>query len=85
MTNTATPIYPKRCPFCRSVKVKVMFREPYPFDRRSGYVRCLDCNARGPLYRFHRDEPTNEYPIIRLWNRMRDDIGDLPLFGGAKK
>lgn len=76
---------PKRCPFCKSINIRVVLRTPYPYVKCSGYVRCLSCNARGPLYRFKHNEPVNEYPVIKMWNRVREDnLDDLPLFKESK-
>ena len=50
-------IYLRRCPFCKSGNAKLMVNK-YPCGtnglddvvyRHKAYVRCMKCNARGPL------------------------------------
>lgn len=55
----------KPCPFCgaNATRLKVVVKHQYPDAQGHGYVRCLNCNARGPLV---RGESTGEVRQLAL-------------------
>ncbi len=81
-----------RCPFCGSNKTKMMVKEvPIGLNglddrvfRHMAYVRCLKCNARGPLASGRVMHVTYELPkwakdpweingeAVALWNREKE-------------
>lgn len=71
---------PNRCPFCGSVNVKTTIKSKYPFATASSYVRCMNCNARGPLFTDKvrgMDATRFESNAISLWNG--ESIGESSL------
>lgn len=47
---------PRNCPFCgaNATQLKVIVKHQFPSKYGHAYVRCLSCNARGPLVKGER-------------------------------
>lgn len=78
----------KPCPFCHAgrtiVLVKKMRRTDWRDARPAAYVRCLNCNARGPLATADSFDQAHA-DAERLWDSRGagNDLG--PLFQGGQQ
>ena len=88
-TNT-----PKPCPFCKANATRLRIVDKWAAGdgankRRVAYVRCLECNARGPTARGLAYDVRNERPSMGarqllheaaavLWNGYAYTVPTLP-------
>ena len=85
---------PNPCPFCRSNASRLRVVDKWSSDRgankrRIAYVRCLECNARGPIAKGLYYDVRNERPsmgsrqliheaAVVLWNAYPYVASTLP-------
>ncbi len=65
----------KPCPFCGGRKMKLTVKEMNVYSR-GAYVRCTQCNARGPLVSadYRNGEEVVRGLAEELWNRRVYDV-----------
>ena len=57
------------CPFCSSDDVEVITSDPWLSPVMTNYVRCITCEARGPMHKRESD-------AIEQWNQAEPRIND---------
>lgn len=91
----------RACPFCKASPTRLRVTEKWSghntyYARRVAYVRCLDCNARGPVAKGLEYDIRNERPsmgskqllrerAIELWNGETDQQGEFKLESEAAR
>jgi uncharacterized Zn finger protein len=63
---------PRNCPFCgaNATQLKVVVKHQYSDAHGHAYVRCLNCNARGPLVKGERMSEVRQLALKR-WEGNR--------------
>ena len=72
----------RSCPFCKANPTRLRIVDKWAADdgankRRVAYVRCLDCNARGPLARGLAYDVRNERPSMGARQLLREHAAML--------
>lgn len=77
----------RACPFCNASPTRLRIVEKWVcrnmyFGRRGAYVRCLECDARGPVAKGLGYDIRNERPSMGALQLLRDRA--VELWDGAK-
>lgn len=72
----------RACPFCKSGPSRLRVVEKWSgrntyYARRVAYVRCLECNARGPVAKGLAYDIRNERPSMGAKQLLRDRAIEL--------
>ena len=77
----------RACPFCNASPTRLRIVDKWArrnicYSRRIAYVRCLECNARGPIAKGLEYDIRNERPSMGALQLIRDRA--VELWDGAK-
>lgn len=72
----------RACPFCKASPTRLRVTEKWSdhntyYARRVAYVRCLDCNARGPVAKGLAYDIRNERPSMGSKQLLRERAIEL--------